>query len=48
VQPSPEKHIPVFISGDRRADLGIAVEILDRLRGAGITEVSFEAREATG
>lgn len=35
---------PVFISGDQRADLGLAIRILDRLRKAGISDVSFETR----
>lgn len=48
VRSSAEKQIPVFISGDRRADLGVAMQILDRLRRAGIREVSFETREETG
>ena len=33
---------PVFVNGDRKADLGIAIEILDLLRSGGIKEVSFE------
>ena len=33
---------PVFINGDKKADLGIAIEILDLLRSGGIEEVSFE------
>lgn len=37
---------PVFINGDRRCDFGMAVRVLDRLRAAGITTVSFECREA--
>ena len=32
---------PVFIEGDRRADLGQAIELLDSLKRAGIEEVSF-------
>ncbi|MEN7973174.1 MAG: biopolymer transporter ExbD [Verrucomicrobiota bacterium] len=32
---------PIYIAGDRQAGLGIAVEILDRLRDAGIEKVSF-------
>jgi biopolymer transport protein ExbD len=47
VRSRPEKETPVFISGDRRADLGVAMQILDRLRSAGIREVSFETREET-
>ncbi len=33
---------PVFINGDKKADLGIAIEILDLLRSGGVEEVSFE------
>ena len=32
---------PVYISGDREADLGIAIELLDHFQGAGIEKVSF-------
>jgi biopolymer transport protein ExbD len=32
---------PVYIDGDRQAGLGSAVELLDRLRRAGIRKVSF-------
>ena len=32
---------PVFINGDRKADLGLAIELLDDLKKAGIEEVSF-------
>ncbi len=38
---------PVFISGDRRADLGLAIQVLDRLRKAGLQDVTFETREET-
>ena len=34
---------PVFVSGDERADLGVAIEVLDLLRQSGIKEVSFES-----
>ena len=34
--------LPVFIAGDRRADLGLALQVLDRLRAARIDEVMFE------
>jgi len=37
--------IPVFINGDRGADLGVAIRVLDLLRGEGIAEVSFECRQ---
>ena len=37
--------IPVFINGDRRADLGVAIRVLDLLKSAGIKEVSFECVE---
>ncbi len=39
--------LPVFISGDRRSDLGMAVRILDLLKSAGIREVSIECAEET-
>ena len=32
---------PVFINGDRQADLGLALELLDDLKQAGIEKVSF-------
>jgi len=32
---------PVFIDGDRQADLGLAIELLDDLKQAGIEKVSF-------
>ncbi|MBN2321054.1 MAG: biopolymer transporter ExbD [Acidobacteria bacterium] len=37
--------LPVFINGDRRSDLGMAVRILDLLKSAGIREVSIECAE---
>lgn len=37
--------LPVYINGDRRADIGIAIRVLDLLRSAGIKEVSFECVE---
>ena len=37
--------LPVFINGDRRSDLGIAVKILDLLKASGIREVSIECAE---
>jgi biopolymer transport protein ExbD len=36
-----DSDIPVFIDGDRKADLGLAIEVLDNLKEAGIEEVSF-------
>ncbi|MBW1710008.1 MAG: biopolymer transporter ExbD [Deltaproteobacteria bacterium] len=39
------RQYPVFISGDRRADLGLAIQVLDRLRKAGIKDVTFQTRE---
>ena len=39
------ENVPVFVSGDKRANLGTGVEVLDLLRQAGIKEVSFEATE---
>jgi biopolymer transport protein ExbD len=35
---------PVYIEGDRAADLGIAIEILDLLRNTGIEKVSFTCK----
>jgi biopolymer transport protein ExbD len=35
--------MPVFVSGDVRAHLGVAIEVLDRLRQAGVKQVSFES-----
>jgi len=37
--------LPVFINGDRRSDLGMAVKILDLLKASGIREVSIECAE---
>ena len=39
------RDVPVFITGDSRADLGVAIRALDLLRGAGVKEVSFECKE---
>ncbi len=38
---------PVFINGDRKADLGLAIELLDDLKKAGIEEVSFSCTKET-
>lgn len=35
---------PVFIEGDKQADLGLAIELLDNLKKAGIEEVSFSCK----
>jgi biopolymer transport protein ExbD len=35
---------PVLISGDRRADLGVSIELLSALREAGIESVSFQVK----
>jgi biopolymer transport protein ExbD len=35
---------PVFIEGDTKADLGLAIELLDDLKNAGIEEVSFSCK----
>ena len=35
------ENMPVFIDGDQKADLGLAIELLDNLKQAGIEEVSF-------
>ncbi len=39
-----EEAKPVFIDGDQSADLGLAVELLDQLKQAGIEEVSFSCK----
>ncbi|NOZ23951.1 MAG: biopolymer transporter ExbD [Planctomycetes bacterium] len=39
-----KKDMPVFISGDRSADLGVGIEVLDLLRKDGIERVSFQAK----
>ncbi len=36
---------PVFIEGDRAADLGLAIELLDLLQRAGIDKVSFSCKQ---
>jgi len=40
-----EEDKPVFIDGDTHADLGLAIELLDRLKSAGIEEVSFSCKK---
>ena len=39
--------VPVFIDGDQKADLGLAIELLDNLKQAGIEEVSFSCTKET-
>lgn len=39
---SKDTSYPVLISGDRAADLGVAIELLAGLRSAGISAVSFQ------
>jgi biopolymer transport protein ExbD len=39
--------MPVFIDGDQKADLGLAIELLDNLKQAGIEEVSFSCTKET-
>ena len=38
---------PVFINGDQKADLGLAIELLDDLKKVGIEEVSFSCTKET-
>ena len=38
---------PVYIDGDQKADLGLAIELLDDLKKAGIEEVSFSCTKET-
>jgi biopolymer transport protein ExbD len=40
-----EKPMPVLIEGDQKADLGVAIGLLDRLKKAGIEEVSFSCQK---
>ena len=42
-----EEPKPVFINGDQKADLGLAIELLDDLKKAGIEEVSFSCTTET-
>lgn len=42
---SENKDLPVFINGDRKAAFGVAVQVLDDLRAAGINEVFITSRE---
>ncbi len=47
VAASIEKGKPVYIGGDKHADLGVALRVLDKLRAAEINQVMFEMeREA--
>ena len=36
--------LPVLISGDRQADLGVSIELLSALRQGGIESVSFQIK----
>jgi biopolymer transport protein ExbD len=38
---------PIFINGDQKADLGLAIELLDDLKQAGIEEISFSCTQET-
>ncbi len=40
-----DRDMPVFIEGDKQADLGLAIELLDDLKQAGIQEVSFSCKK---
>jgi biopolymer transport protein ExbD len=42
-----DEETPVFIEGDQKADLGLAIELLDDLKKAGIGEVSFSCTKET-
>jgi len=39
--------VRVFVSGDTRAELGRAIDVLDRVRSAGIASVAIETRPAS-
>ncbi len=47
VQLRGEENKPVFIDGDKQADLGLAIELLDLLKKVGIEEVSFSCTPET-
>ena len=36
------KETPVLISGDRKASLGVGIELLARLKAAGVEKASFQ------
>lgn len=38
---------PVFIEGDHKADLGLAIELLDDLKKVGVEEISFSCEKET-
>jgi biopolymer transport protein ExbD len=42
----PLENARVLIYGDRQANLGVAVELLSRLRSSGVGSVSFLVKEA--
>jgi biopolymer transport protein ExbD len=39
-----EKKLPVLIRGDREAHLGLAIELLEKLRDSGLSSVSFQVK----
>lgn len=43
-----ETDYPVLISGDRSSDLGLAIDLLARLRRADVKTVSFQVRQDEG
>ena len=45
LQLSKDSNKPVYIDGDQKADLGLAIELLDDLKEAGIEEVSFSCKQ---
>ena len=44
-QLNKDSNKPVYIDGDQKADLGLAIELLDDLKRAGIEEVSFSCKQ---
>jgi len=36
--------MPVLISGDRKASLGVGIELLSELKSAGMEQASFQVR----
>ena len=40
--------LPVLISGDRKASLGVGIELLSELRAAGVEKTTFQVSGRTG
>lgn len=40
-----EKKLPVMISADQKAELGVGIELLSKLKKAGVERVAFQVEE---